>query len=177
MKKLIALAAALAVAAMLVVPAAGGAAGNGTGGSKASAQDKKFMLEALQTDLYEITGGEAARSKGQSQSVVKLGEMLTQDHSKSYATGKMLAEKVGAPVPTHPSMAMRHKLQTVGAMKGAAFDKAFVKAQIVGHEEAIAKASLEIKKGTSATVVATAKKDRMMYAEHLKAAKKTMGEL
>jgi putative membrane protein len=177
MKKLTALVAALAVAASLSVPALGGAAGTMNGGQKASKIDQRFLLESMQTDLYEIKGGEAAQKQGSSSAVKKFGELLARNHSMAYANGKKVAMSVGATVPKKPSAKMTAELQKVGAMKGAAFDKAFAKAQIVGHEAAIFKANNEIEHGSDKTVVALASKDQKMYEMHLKDAERVMRQL
>lgn len=188
MKKLIALVTAFAIAAALALPAAGGAAGGttggktnggngGGGGQKTSKADERFLLEALQTDLFEVKGGEVAQKQGQSQGVKKLGKVLSRDHAISYAQGKKVARKVGAPVPKVPSAAQKAELQKIGAKKGAAFDKAFTAAQIVGHEKAIRKADAEVKGGSDAVVVALAKKDRKMYEMHLEEAEEVSQEL
>lgn len=181
MKKMIALVAVLAAAAMLMVPASGFAAnpmtGTQGGGGKVSKAGKTFLVEAMQTDLMEIKSGQVAMKQGKSQSVVKLGEMLSRAHSTLYAEGKKLAAKLGVPAPKAPSAAMMQKMKALAAKKGAAFDKAYAQQMVIGHEESIEKATNEIENGSDKLVVTAAKKDLKMYEMHLKAAEKVMQEV
>jgi putative membrane protein len=170
MKKLTVLIAAVAAIASLAVATAGSAAGAGTG--KASAADQQWITESMQTDLFEIKGGELGQKQGQSKMVVKLGETLARDHSEAYARNKKKAAAIGATVPGQPTATMRKELQVIGAAKGSAFDETFVKAQIKGHLKAIAGAKKEIADGQDATIVAAAKQGLKMYEMHLAMAKK-----
>jgi putative membrane protein len=179
MKKMMVLVAALAAAAMLMVPAAGSAAmtGNEGGSGKVSKADSTFLVEALQTDLMEVESGKVAIEQGKSQSVVKLGEMLSRAHSALYAKGKKLATKLGVQVPKKPSAAMMQKMKALAAKKGATFDKAYAKLMVLGHEESIEKATNEIEAGSDKLVVTAATQDLKIYEMHMKAAEKVMKEV
>jgi putative membrane protein len=176
MKKIMMMFTVLVAAAMLAVPMAGAA--NGTsGGGQVSKNDKVFLVGAMQTDLMEIKSGQVAMKQGQSQSVVKFGEMLARAHSRLYAAGKKLAGQLGVPVPKTPSAVMMQKMKALAAKKGAAFDRAFAKMMVMGHEEAIEKATNEVQAGSNKLIVGTAKKDVPIYEQHLRMAEKVMKEL
>jgi putative membrane protein len=181
MKKTIAVFAVIAAAAMLMAPVGSSAAPamNGTegGSGTVSKADRTFLVEAMQTDLMEVKSGEVAMKQGKSQSVVKLGEMLSRAHSALYAKGKKLASKLGVPVPKSPSAAMMAKMKALAATKGAAFDKAYTKMMVMGHEESIEKATDEIEAGSNKMVVTAAKQDLKIYEMHLRAAEKAMKEV
>ena len=151
-----------------IVLTAGSAAATAAGG--ASKADQHWITESLQTDLFEVQGGELGQKQGQSQMVVKLGETLARDHSSAYARNKKKATAIGATVPSRPTMIMRQELQKIGAAKGSAFDEMFVKAQIKGHLKAIKGAKTEIANGQDPTIVAAAKQGLKMYEMHLKMA-------
>jgi putative membrane protein len=167
----------LVVAAMLVVPAAGAANGNGGGGGQVSSKDKVFLVGAMQTDLMEIKSGEVAMKQGKSQGVVKLGELLARAHSKLLGAGGKLARELGVPVPKTPSATMMQKMKALASKTGSAFDRAYAKMMVMGHEEAIEKATNEIQAGSNKLIVAVAKKDVPIYEQHLRDAEKVMKEL
>jgi putative membrane protein len=177
MRKLTMFVAALAAVVMLAVPATGVAAPQANGGAKASKADQKWLNESLQTDLFEVRGGELAKTQGQSKEVVKLGEMLARQHSVSYATNKKLAAKLIGTVPNAPSAKMKAQLKKLEGMSGASFDQAYVAMMAKGHKESIMKTKVELKGGSSKAVLAAAKKGLAMYEMHLKSIEKVASTL
>lgn len=65
---------------------------------------------------------------------------------------------------------MKAELTKLEAAKGSSFDKAFVMAEIKGHEKAIKGAKTEIANGKSQAVVSIAKVNLKMYEMHLRMA-------
>jgi putative membrane protein len=143
---------------------------------KNSKADMAALEEGLRIDFYEIKSGEMAQEKGTDPSVVKLGETLARDHSSAAANDEKVAKKVGAPVPKGPSPKMMALLKKLGGLKGAAFDKAFLAAEVKGHLEAIKKAKAEIAKGTSPLIVKATKANLKMYEDHLRMARAAQQE-
>jgi putative membrane protein len=180
MRKLKMITAALLAATALVAIAAGGATaaakGHG-GGAKISGLDEEWTTAALQGDLFEVKGGEAAQKQGQSQAVIQFGERLSSDHSAAYAQGSKLAKKLGIEVPTEPTYPEKWELQTVGEMSGGAFDKGYTSLERLDHKQDIEDAKAEIEDGTNKAVVALAKMDLKMYREHLAAVIKAEHEI
>jgi predicted outer membrane protein len=72
---------------------------------------------------------------------------------------------------------MMAKMKALAATKGAAFDKAYTKMMVMGHEESIEKATDEIEAGSNKMVVTAAKQDLKIYEMHLRAAEKAMKEV
>jgi putative membrane protein len=167
MRKLIALVAAIAALASITVTASAPAA-ESTGEGTVSAQDKAWLKEAIQTDHAEEIGGKAAKIKGQSKAVVKLGEKLALAHASSYHQHAVMAKAMGAPVPRGPSKLEQTELAKVAAMKGHAFDMAYAKSQIKGHLIAMKGAKKEIAMGSSRNVIIAAETAMQMYVMHLK---------
>jgi putative membrane protein len=169
----------LAATALMAVSAGGAtAAGKSQGGQvKVSGLDEEWTTAALQGDLFEVEGGELAQKQGQSPAVTQLGERLSGDHSQSYAMGAKLAKKLGIEVPTEPTYPEKWELQTVGEMKGSAFDKGYTSLERLDHKQDIEDAKTEIEDGTNKSVIALAKMDLKMYREHLAAVTKAEHEL
>jgi putative membrane protein len=86
---------------------------------------------------WDIETGKLAASRGSTKAVRDFGRMLARDHAQVQKMGRDLAAKLGV-TPTPPkdfAMAADHEVavKKLRALKGAAFDKAFLQHEVAFH--------------------------------------------
>ncbi len=154
----------LAVAAGAVIV---GAAGTATAVAAPSSQDTSWMVAAHQNNLSEISAGKAAQQKASSQKVKDLGAMFVRMHTTLDADLTAAAATLGVKLPGAPSAVQQATLDAVSAKSGAAFDSAWVTAQLAGHRVAQQATQKEIAGGTDASVGEVAKSALPVIQQHL----------
>jgi predicted outer membrane protein len=101
--------------------------------------DAAFMAAAAQSNLFEIQSGRLAQRRGQDRDVRMIGRMLVADHTKQLQAGASAATALGLPAPpTTPSAAQQTIVRRLSTLRGRSFDRAFLRAQITAHNQAIA---------------------------------------
>jgi putative membrane protein len=164
------LACLLAVAGGAVVGTA--AAANATRAGQLSAQDVNYLQTSISGDRFEIIGGKMALRRGTTAEVRALGARLIKDHSKSLADSLAEARKFGVEVPKSPTPSMVWELQTVGAMSGNAFDRAYSSLEVKDHEQDIEETTFEVAHGGDSEIKQSAKKELPMLRMHLALSKR-----
>ena len=142
---------AFCLAAALAVPVAARAQS-----SDVSEQDKTFLTGQQQTNLAEISLGQTVMEKATNEKVRKLASDLVAGHQAVSGQNTALAQKLGIASPTEPSAEQKATAEKIMAQSGAAFDLAYVTAQIDGHTKSVEKAKKEIAEGSNAEVKAFA---------------------
>ncbi|MEP6831882.1 MAG: DUF4142 domain-containing protein, partial [Gemmatimonas sp.] len=94
-----------------------------------------------EANTADIETGDLAAKLGHSEEVRKFGTMLSTDHKHARQLGRDLAKKL-AVTPTPPKVdqgAIDHAaaMKKLGALKGEAFDRAFLKHEIAFHAAVI----------------------------------------
>jgi putative membrane protein len=179
MKRIVmgAAAAALSVAAVgLATAGAAGATGRAAM-SKPSAQDVKWMRSNGQTDLTEIAAGKLVLAKSGNAPTRQLAKVTKRQHAMVLVKLTKLAHGSGVTLPKTPNAMQRKQAAALKKLGGLTFDRAYDKAQIAGHKQSISQTKLEIKRGTSSTVVAFAKHYLPVAEMHLKMAEKLKGQI
>lgn len=133
--------------------------------------DSAFLTEAMKGDNSEVALGKIAQSKGASQGVKDLGNMLVTDHGAHKTEVAGIAQQNGVAV-TDDIMDEAKTLETkLNGLSGAAFDKAFVDAAVEDHQKDIAKYEAQAKSADS-TTAALANKTLPTLRKHLESAQK-----
>jgi putative membrane protein len=110
------------------------------------AQDsKKFVFEAIQGNLAEISMGQLAQSKGQSDGVRSFGQTLEADHSAANEKAMVAAQAVGAQTSTEPNAKQKSDYQKMSQLSGARFDREFAAHMAKDHKMEISKYSKQAK--------------------------------
>jgi len=159
------------LAAMVLTVAGGGAALAQT--DTISDQDKTFLKGQQETNLAELALGKVVMERATSPKVRELATMLVSDHEKVMELNRALSSKLGLPVPEQPSAEQLATAEKVKAKTGAAFDAAYVAAQVEGHTKSISKAQQEISSGSHPDVKAFATEyvpKAQMHLQHSQAA-------
>ena len=136
-------------------------------GCSAFAQDsaKKFISEAIQGNLAEVSMGQLARSKGQSEGARAFGRTLETDHTAAIDQATAAATEVGALVPTEPSAKQKRTYEMMSKLSGPRFDREFIDQMVEDHKVDISKYTKQA--SGSGPVAKYAKATLPMLKQHL----------
>lgn len=144
-----------------------GALAFGQTGSKLSTSDKKFLELAADADMTEAHLGQMAENTAAKTSVRDFGQKLNRDHTNAYEELATLASKIGATVPKGIDAQRDRAIRDLAQAKGRAFDRQFLKDEVLDHERALALFRREAAHGRDAEVKAYASKMIPTLEEHL----------
>jgi len=139
--------------------------------------DSKFVLEAANGGMMEVKLGELAKERAAASDVRKFGERMVTDHSKANKDLAAVAEKKGIKLPAELDKKHQEMVDKFKDMKGAEFDRAYMKAMVKDHEEDAAAFAQEAKSGTDDDVKAFAAKTLPVIQDHLKMAKEIWAKM
>jgi putative membrane protein len=163
------------LAAMALAVAGGGAARAQS--DTISDQDKTFLKGQQETNIAEVSLGKVAMERATSEKVRELASMLVADHQKVMELNRALSTKLGLPIPEQPSAEQQATGEKIKAQTGAAFDAAYVAAQVEGHTKSVSKAQQEISSGSHPDVKAFATEYVPTAQMHLQHSQTTQSEL
>jgi putative membrane protein len=132
--------------------------------------DQDFVTFAAETDMTEAHLGQLAANQAASQGVKDFGQMLVTDHTNDYQQVSMVASKAGLTVPKGLDAKHEKMVAPFEKLKGAAFDRQFVREMVAGHTKAIAEYKREAQEAQSADVKAYASQTLPTLQKHLEAA-------
>src|ERR1041385_341642 len=157
---------ALVIGAFSLTGAVRAADSNATGeGSSLSEKDKTFMKKAAKGGMMEVSMGQVAEQKGQSEDVKSFGKRMVTDHSKANDELKSIASKKGVQLPTK-----EHTSKWTS-------DKAYIDMMVKDHEKDLAEFKEEASSGSDPDVKKFADDTAKMVQEHLDLAKEILGKL
>ena len=118
--------------------------------------DKLFMIHAYQGNLGEIKLGKLAEMRAKDPMVKMVAQTIVMEHG--IANRDLLGhfKQLGLPVPKDAGIAAAALYEKMTTLRGAAFDKAYIGAQVGGHEAAVVLYSHEVDSGKNATAKAYA---------------------
>jgi putative membrane protein len=134
-------------------------------GSKLSAADKTFMMNAAKGGMMEVEMGKVAAQNAQNADVKKFGNRMVTDHSKANGELMALAKEEGVALPG---------AKAPGKWKS---DKDYMDAMVKDHQADLAEFQKEAQSGTDPDLKAFAAKYAKVVAQHLKMAQETQGKL
>jgi putative membrane protein len=134
-------------------------------GSKLSAKDKIFMMNAAKGGQMEVEWGKWAAQNGQKADVKKFGNRMVTDHSKANSELMTMAAEKGVKLPP---------AKTSGKWKS---DKDYMDMMVKDHEKDLAEFQEEAQNGSDPDLKKWADKTSQTVKKHLDLAKKTQSEL
>jgi len=134
-------------------------------GSSLSDKDKTFMKKAAKGGMMEVTMGQVAEQKAQSEDVKSFGKRMVADHGKANDELKAIASKKGFQLPSK-----EHNAKWTS-------DKAYMDMMVQDHEKDLAEFKEEASSGTDPDLKKFADDTAKMVQEHLDLAKETQGKL
>jgi putative membrane protein len=93
------------------------------------------------SDMFEIEAGKLAQAKGQDAAIKGLGGMLVEEHTKASNELKALLAQSNPPIspPTTLPPELQTKLQQLGGLSGAEFDRRWLAEQTASHQQTLTK--------------------------------------
>lgn len=137
-------------------------------GKRVSGLDERWLKVHIETNRFEIAGGEAALARATSDEVRELADHLVTDHTAALEEATALAGRLGIEVPQEPSPLQAWALRAVEQFEeGPAFDFWFADLQVAGHRQAIIEAMTEVARGCNRKVRRLAAANIPVLEEHL----------
>jgi len=139
--------------------------------------DRDFITEAATGGMAEVKLGELAKERAGSAEVRKFGERMVEDHTRANEQLMALLKKKGMDVPTKE---MPKKAQAcydkLSQLKGAEFDKAYIKDMLEDHRKDVAMFESMAKSGKDADLRAFAIKTLPTLRDHYQKIRELAGE-
>jgi len=133
--------------------------------------DKKFAKEAALGGLAEVELGKVAQQKASSDAVKQFAQKMIDDHTKANGELKQVASKEGLDIPDALDKKHQARIDRMGKLSGADFDKAYIKDQLKDHKDDVKKFQDEAKNGTLPGVKEFATKTLPTLEQHLQMVK------
>jgi putative membrane protein len=137
-----------------------------SGSSVVSTQDSQYLRQAHQTNLAEISAGNLAQQKGNSQTVKNLGAKFVTDHTRLDQELKSVAQTLGVSLPQAPNANQQAVASRLKATSGSSFDTLFVTTQLTGHTQAMQAGQTEIANGSNPRAIMVARDSAPVIASH-----------
>ena len=132
----------------------------------------QFLAAAAQSDTFEVTEGNMARTMAKSHKVEQFGAEMVSAHKMTMGELKAAAAAANITPAAVPSL-RPDQLQMVATLKnlsGAAFDQEYIRQQIAAHQQALAVQSSYAQNGDVPQLRAAAMKTVPIVQSHLQMA-------
>ena len=166
-----------ALAALGVLALSPAWAQNPDGANRLTTPDTVFANHAAQAGIAEVELGQLAKQRTNNPAVQAFAQRMIDDHTRINNELKSLAEKQGMTLPTAMAADDQAAYNRLSNLQGAAFDHAYIPAQISAHKQVIAEFREEAKSGTDPQLKTFASQNLPTLEQHLALAEKTEREL
>ena len=133
--------------------------------------DSEFLVDATEINLEEIEIGKLAQTKSTNPEVKKFGKMLVDEHTKSAADVKAIADSRNFSLPTSITEEGKDQYDKLNEKTGVDFDKKFADMMVDGHEKAIDKFKKASENATDQEIKTWASNNVSTLTAHLQHAK------
>lgn len=99
--------------------------------------DVRFLMDAAEMQLGEISLGQLAQQKNSSASVSKLGKMMEDDYTKSLTELKALSQLKSISTPASITNKSKYTYEKLSGKSGSNFGKAYCNLMVKHHGDAI----------------------------------------
>jgi len=134
--------------------------------AKSDHPDWKFFKEAAQGGMAEVTLGQMAANKAESETVKSFGQQMVTDHGKANQELKDLAVAESVTLPTEMSTEAKALQKKLSSLSGTEFDKAYMEEMLKDHKKDIAAFQEEAQQGKDLEVKNWAEKTLPTLQEH-----------
>lgn len=139
--------------------------------SDLSKADKRFVTTAAHGGIAEVQMAQLAQQKSQDATVKQFAQTMIDDHTPNNQQLVQLATSKGLTPPTEPDASQQKTIAKLQGLDGAAFDKAYMAAQIKGHTAMLKAFQIEAKGGKDADLKAFAAQTTPVIQKHLRMAR------
>lgn len=150
-----------------------GAAGGTSHDMGSMNADSHFMMKAAQGGMAEVELGNLAKDHASSDAVKTFGQHMVDDHTKANDELKALAGRKNVTLPTEVDAKDKATMNRLSKLKGAAFDRAYMRDMVADHKKDVAEFQREANNGKDSDVKAWAAKTLPTLQSHLKMAEDT----
>jgi putative membrane protein len=131
--------------------------------------DSLFVVTAANANMAEVELGRLAFQQGKSKKVKNFGVMMIKDHTKANAKLTDLAKSKNIILPATLDVKVQNIYNDLSKKSGDEFDKAYIKAMIADHQQAVAVFADASKKCQDLDIKAFAIKTLPVLQTHLDA--------
>jgi putative membrane protein len=120
-----------------------------TASSSVHGQDpdsKAFVNDLTIAGLAEVQLGKLAAERAMSPDVKAFGQMMVKDHTQAANELKPIATQLNVPQPTQLDQKHQDLADKLSKLQGSAFDREYINAMVMGHEEVAAKLRTRVEK-------------------------------
>jgi putative membrane protein len=137
--------------------------------TKAPAEATTFAKKVAAANTFEIQSSELAQQRAQSAEVKSFAQKMISDHTKAGKDFKAAVQEanISPPPPEQPDAKQKAILAKLEKAQGAAFDKAYVNAQLNAHKEAVSLFRNYSKSGKTEPLKSFAQKTLPTLEHHL----------
>ncbi len=118
--------------------------------------DRLFAIHATMGNLNEVALGKLAMSRSKNPDVLAVAKMTMTEHGAAQRDLNAAARASGYALPKDPGPVNKAFAKELSRMRGSAFDKMYMAAQVGGHEATITLVSHEIEVGKNPRIKAYA---------------------
>lgn len=136
-------------------------------GTQISSQDHTFVQMAAQSDVAEIQAGQLAQTRGATPAVREYGRWMVTDHTSMDNMLRVIAEHEGIDVPTSPNATQMQQAKQLQNARGQAFDRVYINAQVLDHEQTLAAFRQESSEGQNIPLKRLAASGIPILEQHL----------
>ncbi|HVJ51783.1 MAG TPA: DUF4142 domain-containing protein [Aliidongia sp.] len=165
MSKLISLAAVLALYAGAASAQTADSASGGP--AQLNAMDRQFVTKATIGGMTEVQESQLAQGQAQSDDVKSFGQHMVTDHVAAGEKLKSIVAAEGIQAPADLDKKHQQELSSLEKLKGGAFDKRYVKAQLAAHKQTVALFEKEASSGQDPQLKQFASATLPTLKEHL----------
>ena len=138
---------------------------------------QEFIDEAAKSDAFEIAAGKLAKTNAASAEVKDFAKMMVDAHNQSTAKIKKTAAGLSPALTPDATLTdgQKGKLDDLGKLKGADFDKEYIDQQVDAHEDALSLMKKYAADGKEPALKAAAQDIEPVVQQHLDRAKEIKG--
>ena len=156
--------------ALILLPLALGACAPSLLYPNAGTADGLFLQAATGSNLFEIQSSQLALTKSNTAAIRAFAQQMITDHTTAQNQVNTLAASRNVPLPRVLPPELQLKITTLNTLSGAAFDAAYAREQVLGHQLSISLHQNEQTAGRDPAVVAYAAEKLPVITAHLQEA-------
>jgi len=140
---------------------------------KTTPTGQEFADKAAKSDAFEIAAAKLAKTNAESAGVISFATKMIAAHTESTAKVKAAAAKASPAIKPDATLTpdLQGKLDDLGKLKGADFDKAYINGQVDAHEDALSLMKSYAKDGGTPSLKTAAGEIAPIVQSHLDMAK------
>ncbi len=140
-------------------------------------QDREYAKNTAYSNLAEISMGQLALSKSTNPTVREFAEIMVNDHGTAQGELRELSASLQISLPDTLKTEDRLVQEGLNVLEGAAFDNAYVNAQVLAHEESHEVQQVQVDQGVNVELRDYATRTSNRIQMHLEMARQLRDEL